>query len=670
MTDQPPSWEKGIHGQAGPPAQGSGMLPFVFSPDGEVTQAGGLPQREGLWIFVRRYAQEWALWHRAGCRNLDLCDVVAFNVAAIHCYYRDPAPWSETLSWLVSTFRIAGESDFLAGPVRLPAQARELLRRMRPVGEQAAGADANPGPEGMGEIMALACPVEHLLVQGGDQRLSLNPQTLLNGYGCRPYPRPEAITFSSSTASSISACAYNVAEQARQALIVEALRDGLTPSLEKLAGRIRRDIIKQICGGREMADVVLSSSGTDCFLVAQGLVHLAAGVPLVTLIVGASESGTGVPLAAQERHFAATAALGETVAKGEPVHEQAQEGVTVEIPLRDASGRALAPETVDAEVRRRAGEHIARGAQVLIHAMNHSKLGASGPSASLLLELKEQFGDRVQIIIDACQMRVEMAELRDYLMHDFPVIITGSKFFTGPPLSGAVLVSRKTVQRVAAAGRAFPTGFNAYCARFDFPATLRGLLSHPTRDFNLGSYMRWVAALAEIKRYFRIPPHARRRGLEQFSRGIRKLFRSHEAIELPDELQLAPAGSEFKGRQMIFPFFLVRRSGEERQVCAAAEVRTIYELLNQDCSSRFAASNARDYRLLAQRCHIGQPVKAVHPSGVETAVLRLSMGARIVSESWSEAAARIETDLIRDELWQAGLVLDKISLLLKKLQRA
>jgi hypothetical protein len=667
MTDKTLPSEKENSGHPDAPAQGGSAMPFLFSAEGEVTQRNAVPEREGVQIFVRRYAQEWALWYRSGCRSIYLRDVVAFNVAAVHCYYLDQAPWSETRNWLVGTFHIAEDSDFLAGPVRLPARALELLRRMRPVTDEAPGAE--PEPDSMGELMALACPVEHLFVQGGDNRLTLNPQTLLNGYGCRPFPRPEAITFSSSTASSISAYAYNVAEQTRQSLIAEALRDGLTPTVEKLADRIRRDIIKQICGGREMADVVLSSSGTDCFLVAQGLLRLAAGRPLVTLIVGASESGTGVPLAAQERHFAAQAALGESVAKGEPVHEDAKEGVTVEIPLRDASGREMAADTVDAEVRRLAEEHIARGAQVLIHAMNHSKLGASGPSAARLIDLKERFGDKVQIIIDACQMRVELEELRDYLMHDFPVIITGSKFFTGPPLSGAVLVSRKTVERVVASNRQFSGGVNAYCARFDFPATLRGVLANPSSDFNLGSYMRWVAALAEIKRYFRVPSNWRIQGLDQFSQEIRQLFRSHEAVQLQNEATRETAeaitGKEFAGRQMIFPFFLVRRRATGIEVCDAAEARTIYELLNQDCSARFTASNARDYRLLAQRCHIGQPVKAVHPSGVSTAVVRLSMGARIISESWSEVASRIEPDLIRDEIWQAGVVLDKIALLLK-----
>ncbi len=60
-------------------------------------------------------------------------------------------------------------------------------------------------------------------------------------------------------------------------------------------------------------------------------------------------------------------------------------------------------------------------------------------------------------------------------------------------------------------------------------------------------------------------------------------------------------------------------------------------------------------------------MKAPHPSGEATSLLRISMGARIISESWSESAESIEPELIRDEIWQAGVVLDKITLLLRKL---
>src|SRR5512140_3009025 len=48
--------------------------------------------------------------------------------------------------------------------------------------------------------------------------------------------------------------------------------------------------------------------------------------------------------------------------------------------------------------------------------------------------------DRVQVVVDACQMRLGRPRLRKYLDRGCMVIVTGSKFFTGPPFSVALLV--------------------------------------------------------------------------------------------------------------------------------------------------------------------------------------------------------------------------------------
>ena len=51
-------------------------------------------------------------------------------------------------------------------------------------------------------IWDLLGPAEALMARGGDQRLAVDPRTGLNHYGCSHRPRPWAITFASSTASS------------------------------------------------------------------------------------------------------------------------------------------------------------------------------------------------------------------------------------------------------------------------------------------------------------------------------------------------------------------------------------------------------------------------------------------------------------------------------------
>ena len=65
----------------------------------------------------------------------------------------------------------------------------------------------------------LAAPVEVLLTTGGDTRLAVDPETGLNCYGCSPRPRPDAITFASTTATSISDGAFAAVEGLRRRLI-------------------------------------------------------------------------------------------------------------------------------------------------------------------------------------------------------------------------------------------------------------------------------------------------------------------------------------------------------------------------------------------------------------------------------------------------------------------
>ena len=45
----------------------------------------------------------------------------------------------------------------------------------------------------------------------------------------------------------------------------------------------------------------------------------------------------------------------------------------------------------------------------------------------------------VDVIVDACQLRLPAHKIREYLRLGWPVVITGSKFLGGPAFSGAVL---------------------------------------------------------------------------------------------------------------------------------------------------------------------------------------------------------------------------------------
>ncbi len=151
-------------------------------------------------------------------------------------------------------------------------------------------------------IWRLLGPAEWLMQTGGDVRLVIDPRTGLNGYGCSHRPRPWAVTFASSTASSSSERGYGAAEAMRRRVLLRARGDAdvVTDALE----HVRREIAQHY----EVPDgaiVVLAASGTDCELLALAAAQRhPAGRPLTSVLVAPEETGTGVPLAAAGRHFA------------------------------------------------------------------------------------------------------------------------------------------------------------------------------------------------------------------------------------------------------------------------------------------------------------------------------------------------------------------------------
>jgi len=78
-----------------------------------------------------------------------------------------------------------------------------------------------------------------------------------------------------------------------------------------------------------------------------------------------------------------------------------------------------------------------------------------------------------------------------------------------------------------------------------------------------------------------------------------------------------------------------------------------------------AAATAADRQLAAQLCHVGQPVGLADPPHGTSGALRISAGARFVSESWSPAGESVATENLEGEFAQIRAILAKIGLLLR-----
>lgn len=517
--------------------------------------------------------------------------------------------------------------------------------------------------EMLGEIFA---PLETLLASGGDTRLRLDPTSQLNGYGCRPYPRPEAITFASSTATSISERAYAAAETARYELIRAGLRHGLESAFEDRVEQSRSEL-KGLLGLDKGVEIVFSPSGTDSELQALFVARTILGTPMVSVIAASDETGSGVAYASCGKHFNTLTAQGAAVEKGNPISGLAEDVASVSIPLRDDVGRALSLVDIDAAVLHAVSQAVTAGGRVLLHAMDHSKLGCRCPSVDCLRAIRARWGNTVQVVVDACQMRLGRSRLRWHLDQGHMVLITGSKFFTGPPFSGALLVPAEIAVRMAEAG-GLSLGLRDYASRSDWPASWHGVRATLQERLNLGQMLRWIAALEEMRAYFAVPPSFRKFALSRFGTVVSRMIAAEENLELLPDYERSPAESgdhadeEEMAVRTIFAF-LPRRGG---RCLSLADCTMLYRALNEDVSALLPLSaSAMDRRLAARLCHVGQPVSVPDPAGGYAAALRISAGARVISENWSKAGEGAALQNLQREFEEVLAILNKVSLLLR-----
>jgi len=501
----------------------------------------------------------------------------------------------------------------------------------------------------MAELFA---PLDRLLVAGGDPRLTINPASGFNEYGCQPYPCPDTLSFSSSTATSISQRAYDRAERSREALMQSAIAVGIEAAFDTRTEAMRDELRAALGLSRASADVVFSPSGTDSQLQALFLARALLGAPLTTVVVAADQTGSGTVNTARGRHFSAATANGSRVRKGEPIAGLAHSLESIALRLFDEAGQARPHLASDSMVLAAIGRAVANGSKVLLQVMDSSKFGWRAPSDHCLDEIAARWPQEVQIVVDACQMRLGRARLRKYLDRGYMVIITGSKFFTGPPFSGALLVPSAVAGDLDAAA-VNPSGLLEYNSRSDWPRNWPTLRSHFPIRANFGQWLRWEAALEEIAAYYRVPDEFRRTALAIFRKGVEPIIGSSPSLRLlppqqrPDD---TGADDEELAERTIFAF-MIRRGNRDLSL---EDCRTLYRALARGV----VGENERE----AASCLIGQPV-ALGCGEEPTAALRISASARLVSEAWSPDEDIAHGNLER-AIGQVGVAVAKLERLL------
>jgi hypothetical protein len=573
-----------------------------------------------------------------------------------------PAALAELAAARVSAQFIEAEQDILslgdraALPAWVPLMAREVAPDAADIAHHFAASSADIAR--IRAIWSLLGTAEALMETGGDIRLARDPVSALNGYGCSHRPRPWAVTFASSTASSSSERGYQAADRVRLHTTLALLRGaGQRTAVRDTLNAVRENIA-EILGLPAGSKTILAASGTDTELLALAVTHLAGTQPITSILIAPEETGRGVPMAARGLHFAGDTALGHDVTFEAPIAGFRADTTLANIPLRDSTGGLRPASMVEADIAAAIAGGIAQGRRVILHALDLSKTGLLAPSPVFLRQLRAQLGNQFDIVVDACQARLSPASLNAYLALDAVVLITGSKFFTGPPFAGAAILPAAIAARLDAAS--FPSGLDAYFGRDDFYAPCPAAAFLPPTG-NYGLALRWHGAVAEMRAMFAVPPARRLRILEGFGQTVRAAIATHPALTLLEHpsIRRNEADEPWERCRSIFTFSL-RAPHQPDRCLTPAEARAVYFWLNTDLSPLLPHAPSSAARI----CHIGQPVPLPQPGGAEPqGALRVSAGARLISGEPSHGELDDEARLAQ-EFADLTAVFEKISLVL------
>ena len=477
-------------------------------------------------------------------------------------------------------------------------------------------------------------PTAQLLLEGGDDRIALNPETGLNKYGCGPLPSPGLLAFGSSTASTISEPAFAAAGNLRDRL----LGDLSSSSCEEVYGRelerVRRELLA-LCGLVELPgiEVAIAASGTDLHALVARIVRRYVPSRTCIIMMDPDETGCGIQVALGSQYPYPVTSVWD------------DDGQTLlSVRLRRTDGKPRPQTEVDGEVETLTNQAVRQGQRVLLIQLDVSKTGLLAPSLACIDRLQRQFEDRLDVLIDACQFRIAPASLYAYLRRGCMVAITGSKFLAGPSFSAALLMPGEVAGRFRRS--ALPSGGLACLMTAEWPSSWRAAGRFKCVP-NFGLLLRWEAALAEFRDFRAVQEDAVIVFLQTFAEAIQRRLTEDPAFEplsvLPVERQPAGSQNAWDSFPTIFPFLVFHTPS--KLPLNRGEVSRVYRslLLGSDQGSDESC------------CQMGQPVACGFHNEIPVGAMRLCLSARLIVEGTSDAG-RQATSVI-DRAMQA---LDKV----------
>jgi len=463
--------------------------------------------------------------------------------------------------------------------------------------------------------------LEEVLISNCDDRTTLNFTTGKNMYHSGPFPAPKgAVVRSSCTCSPVTPLVLE--KFLHDPDTVKYIADATTS--DDITG-IMDDLRKRLANAFELPDstaIVLCSSGTDAELVPLALAQeLKPGSNQVrTVITAKKEIGRGVVQAAAGEFFNPLTPLGGDLAartKTNKVPEDLSAQVSAStVELRDADGVVQDATT---ECTRAVIDSFNANEIIVLHSVQGTKTNARDPFPPVDLDALAEAGVDARlnsdylVVVDGCQGRLTNSEIRGYLEAGAIVLLTGSKFFQGPPFSGAVLLPGQLTDALRKHDTTVPLPkiMSEFLSQTDVPEQLAYWRQQLPNIANRGTALRWLGAMTEIEAY-------QSAGSTSDKQAVTAQWRHKvvNAVNATEHLRV------FEANDTIINIAVEPTPGN---ALGMEDLKKLYLWMTLDLSKPLAkvALNTEERKALTTPCLIGQPVDVATDFGV----VRIALGA-------------------------------------------
>jgi hypothetical protein len=244
----------------------------------------------------------------------------------------------------------------------------------------------------------------------------------------------------------------------------------------------------------------------------------------------------------------------------------------------------------------------------VVHTVYGSKTGICQEFDSKTIERVDKM--KGVLVADLCQGRFEADRLQKYLKKNIIVLITGSKFFRGPPFSGGVLVSKSIMKELQdmGANAKVPAGLNSFIGKNEIPRELPAWREQINDNQNPALALRWAAALAEMEPTLSIPSDVRLAATANWRMAVIENIKKYQNLSYFSAAEDTPSIVSVRIKHPETGAWMVK-----------SELSKIFLALTLDVSSKFPAEHSE---VTSKICFTGQPVLI---SKTE-AVLRIALG--------------------------------------------